>query len=163
MTYIPNKHLSVSELNKKINEGPVFLNFTADWCITCKVNEKTTKKVKECSMGGFLVNKNNYDKYVILSTAPNTGVINSIAKTWTVQVKGAKFYRKLGYDEMKAPSLQEIDDLYEQIDILKKEVKKLKEKKILLKNQLDLAKQAQQDYENCQKKLKEIKPIIIQN
>ena len=77
-----------------------------------KVNDKTKKKEKVFRMGGFLVNKNNYDKYVILSTAPNTGVINSMAKTWTVQVKGAKFYRKLGYDEMKEQFLQEIDDLY---------------------------------------------------
>lgn len=91
-----------------------------------KVDPKTKKKEKVFRMGGFLVNKNNYDKYVILSTAPNTGVINNMAKTWTVQVKGAKFYRKLSYDEMKEQFLEEIDDLYEQIDLLKKENKKLK-------------------------------------
>jgi len=93
---------------------------------TEKKNDKTGKKEKVFRMGGFLVNKNNYDKYVILSTAPNTGVINNMAKTWTVQVKGAKFYRKLSYDEMKEQFLEEIDDLYEQIDLLKKENKKLK-------------------------------------
>ena len=45
-----------------------------------KKNEKTKKIEKVFRMGGFLVNKNNYDKYVILATAPNTGVINSNAK-----------------------------------------------------------------------------------
>ena len=31
-------------LSEKISEGPVFLNFTADWCITCKVNERVALK-----------------------------------------------------------------------------------------------------------------------
>tara|TARA_Y100000816_G_scaffold177691_1_gene128280 strand:+ start:4914 stop:6926 length:2013 start_codon:yes stop_codon:yes gene_type:complete len=35
------------ELNKRIAEGPVFLNFTADWCITCKVNERVAIKTLE--------------------------------------------------------------------------------------------------------------------
>jgi thiol:disulfide interchange protein DsbD len=37
---IDDQLFSTNELYEKINEGPVFLNFTADWCITCKVNEK---------------------------------------------------------------------------------------------------------------------------
>ena len=37
---------SEAELNKKIEQGPVFLNFTADWCITCKVNERVALKTK---------------------------------------------------------------------------------------------------------------------
>ena len=90
------------------------------------MNEKTKKKEKVFRMGGFLVNKNNYDVYVILSTAPNTGVINSAAKTWSVSSKGTKFYRKLSYDEMKEQLYEQIDDLHEQIDLLKKENKKLK-------------------------------------
>jgi len=34
-------------LIKRIAEGPVFLNFTADWCITCKVNERVALKTNE--------------------------------------------------------------------------------------------------------------------
>ena len=37
---------SEAELNKKLEQGPVFLNFTADWCITCKVNERVALKTK---------------------------------------------------------------------------------------------------------------------
>ena len=37
---------SEAELNKKLEQGPVFLNFTADWCITCKVNERIALKTK---------------------------------------------------------------------------------------------------------------------
>ena len=38
---------SDQELTKRLAEGPVFLNFTADWCITCKVNERVALKTKE--------------------------------------------------------------------------------------------------------------------
>ena len=37
---------SEAELKKKLEQGPVFLNFTADWCITCKVNERVALKTK---------------------------------------------------------------------------------------------------------------------
>jgi thiol:disulfide interchange protein DsbD len=38
---------SDEELTMRLAEGPVFLNFTADWCITCKVNERVAIKTKE--------------------------------------------------------------------------------------------------------------------
>ena len=38
---------SDEELTMRLSEGPVFLNFTADWCITCKVNERVAIKTKE--------------------------------------------------------------------------------------------------------------------
>ena len=37
---------SDEELAKRLEKGPVFLNFTADWCITCKVNERVALKTK---------------------------------------------------------------------------------------------------------------------
>ena len=98
-----------------------------------KENPTTKKKEKVFRMGGFLVNKNNYEKFIVLSTAPNTGVINNMAKTWSVQVKGSKFYRKLSYDEIKEQYLEEIEELNDQIDILKKDNKKLKDENKKLK------------------------------
>ena len=38
---------SEEELMNRLAKGPVFLNFTADWCITCKVNERVALKTKE--------------------------------------------------------------------------------------------------------------------
>ena len=38
---------SDEELAKRLAMGPVFLNFTADWCITCKVNERVALKTEE--------------------------------------------------------------------------------------------------------------------
>ena len=38
---------SDEELTERLAEGPVFLNFTADWCITCKVNERVTLKTED--------------------------------------------------------------------------------------------------------------------
>jgi len=42
-----NNIFSDEELAKKLAKGPVFLNFTADWCITCKVNERVALKTEE--------------------------------------------------------------------------------------------------------------------
>jgi hypothetical protein len=93
---------------------------------TEKKNEKTKKKEKVFRMGGFLTNKNNYDKYVILATSPNTGYTNGNTKTWSVNTLTSKFYKKLTYDEMKEQYEDEIEDQHDQIDLLKKENKKLK-------------------------------------
>ena len=40
------KAFSADYLKNEIEKGPVFLNFTADWCITCKVNEQVALKDK---------------------------------------------------------------------------------------------------------------------
>ena len=45
-------------------------------------------------IGGFLVNKSNYEKYVILSNVPETGFINPIKKKWSVNTKTSIFYKK---------------------------------------------------------------------
>ena len=36
-------------ISEKLSQGPVFLNFTADWCITCKVNERIALKKESIS------------------------------------------------------------------------------------------------------------------
>ena len=42
-----NNTFSDEELANRLAKGPVFLNFTADWCITCKVNERVALKTEE--------------------------------------------------------------------------------------------------------------------
>ena len=95
---------------------------------TERINEKK-KKEKVFRLGGFLVNKSNYEKYVILSNVPETGFINPIKKTWSVNTKTSIFYKKQTLDEIKEEYELEIEDLKDQIKFLKKEVKKLKSKK----------------------------------
>lgn len=93
---------------------------------TDKYDEKKKKTVKVFRLGGFLVNKNNYDKYVILSNVPDTGVINNNKKTWSVNTKTSIFYRKQTIDEIKEDYQQEIEELNGEINLLKKQIKKLK-------------------------------------
>lgn len=95
---------------------------------TERINEKK-KKEKVFRLGGFLVNKSNYEKYVILSNVPETGFINPIKKTWSVNTKTSIFYKKQTLDEIKEEYELEIEDLKDQIKFLKKEIKKLKVKK----------------------------------
>ena len=38
---------SVTRLEELIETGPVFVNFTASWCITCKVNEVTVLRTQK--------------------------------------------------------------------------------------------------------------------
>lgn len=97
-----------------------------------EINDKG-KKTKVFRMGGFLVNKNNYDKYVILSNVPDTGVINNNKKTWSVNTKTSIFYRKQTLEEIKEEMHEEIDELNDEIETLKKELKKVKSENSKLK------------------------------
>ena len=92
------------------------------------------KKIKVFRLGGFLVNKNNYDKYVVLSNTPETGVINNNKKTWSVNTKTSIFYRKQNVDEIKEQYKDELDEVYDEVDNLKKQIKKLKAENTKLKN-----------------------------
>ena len=95
---------------------------------TERINEKK-KKEKVFRLGGFLINKSNYEKYVILSNVPETGFINPSKKTWSVNTKTSIFYKKQTINEIKEEYELEIEDLKDQIKFLKKEIKKLKSKK----------------------------------
>jgi len=101
---------------------------------TEKEDKIKKKKIKVFRLGGFLVNKNNYGKYIILSNTPETGVINNNKKTWSVNTQTSIFYRKQNFDEIKEQYKDEIDELYDEIDNLKKQIKKLKAENTKLKN-----------------------------
>ena len=76
--------------------------------------KKTTKKAFR--LGGFLTNKNEYEKYVILSNGKSS---------WSVNTKQSIFYRKMGIEEIKETYQDEIDELNEVVEKQKKEIKKL--------------------------------------
>ena len=102
---------------------------------TEKYDENKKKSSKVFRLGGFLINKNNYDKYVVLSNVPDTGVINNNKKTWSVNTKKSIFYRKQTMDEIKEDYKEELEELYDEVDKLKKQIKKLtaENKKLKLK------------------------------
>lgn len=87
---------------------------------------KDDKKKKVFRLGGFLINKNNYDKYVVLSNVPNTGVLNGNKKTWSVNTKTSIFYRKQTMDEIREDYEDNIEELQDELKKLKRQVKKLK-------------------------------------
>ena len=87
-------------------------------------DEKTGKKKKIFRLGGFLKNKNNYDKYVVLSSTPSSF---SNGKTWSANTKTSIFYKKMTIAEIKEAMQDEIDELKTNYNRLKKENKKLKE------------------------------------
>ena len=99
---------------------------------TERINEKK-KKEKVFRLGGFLINKSNYEKYVILSNVPETGFINPSKKTWSVNTQKSIFYRKQTMDEIKEDYKDELEELYDEIDNLKKQIKKLTLENIKLK------------------------------
>jgi hypothetical protein len=59
-------------------------------------------------LGGALINKTGLPKYVVL--------INSDAKTWSVQIKNTIFYREMSRDEIKEEYEEVIDELEDQIE-----------------------------------------------
>ena len=123
--------LSAEEIKDKLEDyvevediGKVPLNSHMRY-FTEKYDEKKKKNIKVFRLGGFLVNKNNYDKYVILSNVPDTGVINNNKKTWSVNTQKSIFYRKQTIDEIKEDYKDELEELYDEVDNLKKQIKKL--------------------------------------
>jgi len=72
------------------------------------------KKIKKFRLGGFLNNKDNYDKYIILT---NKNV------SWSVDTKTSILYRKFKDEEIN----QNITKEKEQTEVFKDEATKLKE------------------------------------
>lgn len=67
-----------------------------------EANKKNGTITRKFRLGGFLSNKNNADKYVILSNG---------RKTWSVQVEKSVFYRKMSIDEIKEEYEEDLKNL----------------------------------------------------
>ena len=80
------------------------------------VNLKTGKKLFR--LGGFLSNKDNSDKYVVLSN----GKI-----TWSVDTTKSVFFKKMSLDEVREEYEDEIKKLRKDNKALKKALKQIKE------------------------------------
>jgi hypothetical protein len=88
---------------------------------TLEPNKKTGTVKRKFRMGGFLSNKNNADKYVILTNGKTT---------WSVQVANTVFYRKMSMDEVKEEYEEELNNMKK---INKKLLKQNEKLKIYLK------------------------------
>ena len=81
------------------------------------LNDKTGKK--EFRLGGFLTNRDQSDKYVILSN----GTIS-----WTVQTLNSIFFKKMTIKELKQEYEEKIEQLETENNKLKKALLKYKKK-----------------------------------
>lgn len=81
------------------------------------VNPKNNEK--SFRLGGFLSKYGDNSQYIVL---------NNGEKSWSVQLGGSIFYKKLDLNEYKEQVVSEVDEsLKKQMDMLMKENKKLKD------------------------------------
>ena len=101
-------YIKVDNINDvKLNTHLRYFTLEAD-----KKNGFVTRKFR---MGGFLSNKNNPDKYLILSNG---------RKSWSVQTANSVFYRKMTNEEIK----DEYEDEIEELKKINKKILKQNEK-----------------------------------
>ena len=81
------------------------------------VTNKKGETERKFRFGGFLKNKDNCDKYIILTN-------NNIS--WSVQIDNSTFYKKMNIDEIKEEYIKVIQEKHIMIKSLKKEIKRLK-------------------------------------
>ena len=90
-----------------------------------KTDAKTKKTTKLFRLGGYLINKENANKYIVLSNGKNT---------WSVQTLDTIFYRKLDSQEIMDKYENQILNLNNKLIKYKKELGRLR--KILEKNNI---------------------------
>jgi len=81
------------------------------------IKKQGNKNKKLFRLGGYLKNKTKADKYIILT---------NYKISWSVQVKGTVFFRKLEVEEIKEQYEDEILKLKKQVLKLKSKIKELK-------------------------------------
>lgn len=81
------------------------------------VDKKTGQSVRKFRLGGMLKDKEHADKYVVLTNG---------TLSWSVQVKDATFYKKMTLEEIKDEYEMIIQEKADEIKLLKKQVKVLK-------------------------------------
>lgn len=123
------ERLTEAEIQEKLEDyvevediGKVPLNSHIRYFVT-EIDKRTGESKRKFRMGGMLTNKDNPDKFVILSNGK---------VSWSVQVKSAIFYKKLTIDEIKEAHNQmiiqykeKIKDQRREIHALRKEVSEL--------------------------------------
>ena len=80
-------------------------------------NPKTNKVEKLFRLGGMLSNKDNVDKYVVLSNG---------SKSWSVNTHKAIFFKKLTTEEIHNKYISRINELELQVKKLSKKLKDTK-------------------------------------
>ncbi len=84
---------------------------------TIETNKKTGKTTKKFRLGGFLLNKSDYKKYVVLTNGKNS---------WSVNSKKSIFYRKQNAAEVREEMDSIIDEYRAKNKLYKKEIKRLR-------------------------------------
>jgi hypothetical protein len=101
--------MTLEEINMKLEDYikiDEFIKVPLKTHIRYYIIDPQTKK-KAFRLGGFLLNKDNSDKYIVLGNGKNS---------WSVQVKNTTFFKKKNLDEMKDEYKTEIDKLEEKLD-----------------------------------------------